>query len=303
MPIFPPRLIRPRKAATFCNCHFLQFRFGTHRPGPPASASVPGSGLPVARDLHPITRYVRFARHLLNIIRDWLDRSPSHRIHTSGEFWFDPTNAPQKAKIGKDFGPLEAAHHFFIKGYQPEFHVANATLLAVEAALFNLASNVDPITSGNCAVHPTALGCFFTSETKAFPDEIGFAMFFAGLAYTGFIAALAVKNCKICKAYLLKNGFREQELEGVTTYMVLRYAELLVRDNKTSEAKAYMKRIREESGYFITSYEKGEKTYVPPWETDRIPATARSNVVAFKRKPAKTTKKKTTSSEREKVGQ
>ncbi|ACO64228.1 predicted protein [Micromonas commoda] len=220
-----------------------------------------------------------------------------------GEFWFDPSNAPQKAKIGTDFGPLEAAHHFFIKGYQPEFHVANATLLAVEAALFNLASNVDPITSGNCAVHPTALGCFFTSETKAFPDEIGFAMFFAGLAYTGFIAALAVKNCKICKAYLLKNGFREQELEGVTTYMVLRYAELLVRDNKTSEAKAYMKRIREESGYFITSYEKGEKTYVPPWETDRVPATARSNVVAFKRKPAKTTKKKTTSSEREKVGQ
>ena len=70
MPIFPPRLIRPRKAATFCNCHFLQFRFGTHRPGPPASASVPGSGPPVARDLHPITRYVRFARHLLNIIRD-----------------------------------------------------------------------------------------------------------------------------------------------------------------------------------------------------------------------------------------
>ena len=222
---------------------------------------------------------------------------------SSGEFWFDPSNAPQKAKIGKDFGPLEAAHHFFIKGYQPEFHVANATLLTVEAVLFNLASNVDPITSGNCAVHPTALGCFFTSETKAFPDEIGFAMFFAGLAYTGFIAALAVKNCKICKAYLLQNGFREQELEGVTTYMVLRYAELLVRDNKTSEAKAYMKRIREESGFFITSYEKGEKTYVPPWETDRIPATARSNVVAFKRKPAKTTKKKTTSSEREKVGQ
>ena len=112
-------------------------------------------------------------------------------------------------------------------------------------------------------------------------------MFFAGLAYTGFIAALAVKNCKICKAYLLQNGFREQELEGVTTYMVLRYAELLVRDNKTSEAKAYMKRIREESGFFITSYEKGEKTYVPPWETDRVPATARSNAVAFKRKPAR----------------
>ena len=52
------------------SCHFLQFWFGTHRPGPPASASVPGSGPHVARDLHPITRYVRFARHLLNIIRD-----------------------------------------------------------------------------------------------------------------------------------------------------------------------------------------------------------------------------------------
>ena len=62
------------------------------------------------------------------------------------------------------------------------------------------------------------------SPTKAFPDEIGFAMFFAGLAYTGFIAALAVKNCKICKAFLLQNGFNEPELDGVTTYMVLRYA-------------------------------------------------------------------------------
>ena len=134
-------------------------------------------------------------------------------------------------------------------------------------------------------------------------------MFFAGLAYTGFIAALAVKNCKICKAYLLKNGFREQELEGVTTYMVLRYAELLVRDNKTSEAKAYIKRIRENPAISSRPTRRAKRPTCPPppppppRETDRIPATARSNVVAFKRKPAKTTKKKTTSSEREKVGQ
>merc|ERR1711970_117863 len=219
-----------------------------------------------------------------------------------GEFWFDPSNAPQKAKIGKDFGPLEAAHHFFIKGYQPEFHVANATLLTVEAVLFNLASNVDPITSGNCAVHPTALGCFFTSETKAFPDEIGFVMFFAGLAYTGFIAALAVKNCKICKAFLLQNGFNEPELDGVTTYMVLRYAELLVRDGKLSEAKAYVKGVREECGYFITSYATGQKTYASPWESSTS-TPVRSNIVAINRKRDGTKKmKRTASSKRDKVG-
>lgn len=203
----------------------------------------------------------------------------------------------------KDPSPLEMASNFFVKGYQPEFHVANAALFAVEGALFNLASNIDPVTTGNCAIHPNALGCFYTSGTKAFPDEIGFAMFFVGLAYTGFIAALAVKNSRICKSFLLSNGFREAELEGVTTYAVLRYAELLVRGGKLSEAKAYMTNIREESGYFITSYEKGKKTYVPPWETQRLPAGMRSNVVAFRRGTAEKKTTTASSSDKEKVEQ
>ena len=214
-------------------------------------------------------------------------------------FWFNPTDAPQTFK---NLTPLEAAHHFFVKGYQPEFHVANATLLGVEAALFNIAAHVEPVTSGACVAHPTALGCFFTSPTKAFPDEIGFAMFFAGLAYTGFIAALAVKNCKICKAFLLQNGFNEPELDGVTTYMVLRYAELLVRDGKLSKAKAYVKGVREECGYFITSYATGQKTYASPWESSTS-TPVRSNIVAINKERDGTKKmKRTASSKRDKVG-
>ena len=226
---------------------------------------------------------------------------PSHSS-SAGDgdgFWFNPTDAPQTSK---HLTPLKAAHHFFVKGYQPEFHVANATLLGVEAALFNIAAHIEPVTSGACVAHPTALGCFFTSPTKAFPDEIGFAMFFAGLAYTGFIAALAVKNCKICKAFLLQNGFNEPELDGVTTYMVLRYAELLVRDGKLSKAKAYVKGVREECGYFITSYATGKKTYASPWESSTS-TPVRSNIVAINRQRDGTKKmKRTTSSKRDKVG-
>ena len=221
------------------------------------------------------------------------------------DFWFNPTDAPKTANF-KNLSPLDHAQNFFVKGYQPEFHIANATLFAVETVLFSLAGNIDPVTTGICAVQPTALGCFFTSDTKAFPDEIGFAIFFTGLMYTGFIAGLAVKNCKICKAFLLNNGFNESELEGQTTYAVLRYTELLVRDGKLTEAKAYMKRIQEESGYIIRAYQRGEKTYVPPWQNHgaaRLPATAKSNVVAFKR-PTQTKNKKTTttSSRKEKIG-
>ena len=97
-------------------------------------------------------------------------------------FWFNPTDAPQTSK---NLTPLEAAHHFFVKGYQPEFHVANATLLGVEAALFT-SPHIGPsppalVSRTHCArvlLHVSRQG---VSRRNRFRDV------FRRLGYTGFI--------------------------------------------------------------------------------------------------------------------
>ena len=110
-----------------------------------------------------------------------------------------------------------------------------------------------------------------------------------------------MKNCKICKAFLLQNGFNEPELDGVTTYMVLRYAELLVRDGKLSKAKAYVKGVREVR-VFHHVVRPGKKTYASPWESSTS-TPVRSNIVAIDRQRDGTKKmKRTASSKRDKVG-
>ena len=95
-------------------------------------------------------------------------------------------------------------------------------------------------------------------------------MFVIALAYTGFIAAMAVKNSRICKAFLLENGFTPEELEGVTTYMVLRYAQMLVLDCDLPAAKAYVHDVKTQSGYFVHSYTNGKKTYELPKFTNAV---------------------------------
>ena len=203
-------------------------------------------------------------------------------------------------------GPMDHLVQFLYKGYQPEFHVANFVLLFTEHGLTRFGQMAQPVESAKCLEHPTYLGCLYTSETKPFPDEVGFAMFLVGLAYTGFIAALAVKNYKRCKNNLLENGFTAEELDGVTTYMVVRYAELMVEKGMLDEAKAYIAKIKYECGYFI---DFSDKEYVPPYakwlpgdgEKKRggeAPAAAslKSNAVRFKRAP--TPGKKTPGGER-----
>ena len=110
-----------------------------------------------------------------------------------------------------------------------------------------------------------------------------------------------MKNCKICKAFLLQNGFNEPELDGVTTYMVLRYAELLVRDIKLSKAKAYVKGVREECGYFITSYATEEDLRVPVGVVD-VHARAQQHRRDQQAARRYQKMKRTASSKRDKVG-
>ena len=177
-------------------------------------------------------------------------------------FFADPYSKP--VVRGKDHTPFDDFVWFAIRGYQKEFHLANLTLFLTEFGLYKFAQTLEPITTGKCADVPTAFGFLYTSVTKPMPDEVGFVMLFAGLACTGYYASLAMKNSRICKTYLLEHGLEKEDLEGMPSYNVLRYAELLVRENKVGQAKEYLRKQREECDFFIHGYTNGEKKYKMP---------------------------------------
>ena len=61
----------------------------------------------------------------------------------------------------------------------------------------------------------------------------------------------------------------------MTSHNVLRYAELLVRENKVGQAKEYLRKQREECDFFIHGYTNGEKKYKMPgrgfiWKINEI---------------------------------
>ena len=110
-----------------------------------------------------------------------------------------------------------------------------------------------------------------------------------------------MKNCKICKAFLLQNGFNEP---GSTTSYV--HGVALRRALGSETANIQGQGVREGRprgcGYFITSYATGQKTYASPWESSTS-TPVRSNIVAINRKRDGTKKmKRTASSKRDKVG-
>ena len=86
-----------------------------------------------------------------------------------------------------------------------------------------------------------------------------------------------MKNYKICKAFLLQNGFNEPELDGVTTYMVLRYGSS-GSGGKLSKAKAYVKGVRS-AGISSVVRNRAEDLHVPVGVVD-VHA-VRSNIVAI----------------------
>ena len=162
---------------------------------------------------------------------------------------------------------FEKLEYFFVRAYQPEFHLANIALLLTMGGLMDASGRVEPITTGQCALHEHALGCFYTSELKAMPDELGILGFLAALAWTGYVGALAMKNLKISRAYLLGHGFTEEELEGVTTYTWTRYAETKAngeldvakafierRNKRTASSFAHSQMVRNSTRYHMETY-------------------------------------------------
>ena len=180
----------------------------------------------------------------------------------NASFFATPESAPKVVHGQSMFEKLE---YFFVRAYQPEFHLANIALLLTMGGLMDASGRVEPITTGQCALHEHALGCFYTSELKAMPDELGILGFLAALAWTGYVGALAMKNLKISRAYLLGHGFTEEELEGVTTYTWIRYAEMKVRNGELDVAKAFIERTKQENSFFIRSFSNGEKQYKAPY--------------------------------------
>ena len=218
------------------------------------------------------------------------ESSASKKDHCVGDWCEDPLDRDD----GSDDFPTNLIPKDLAWTSDPKFVAANGALLFAETALFTLAMNLQPITTGPlCGPDPTAFGCMYVGAHQAFADEIGAGMVAVALAYTGAVTLLAAENFAKSRDYLLARGVPQQELEGVTAYRFVRGAEAVLRDTgNVAKAVAYLRDVRANRGAFVHSYANKSKTYSPWWKKPAAPtppavqsvqAENKSNVVEFRR--------------------
>ena len=218
------------------------------------------------------------------------ESSASKKDHCVGDWCEDPLDRDD----GSDDFPTNLIPKDLAWTSDPKFVAANGALLFAETALFTLAMNLQPITTGPlCGPDPTAFGCMYVGAHQAFADEIGAGMVAVALAYTGAVTLLAAENFAKSRDYLLARGVPQQELEGVTAYRFVRGAETVLRDTgNVAKAVAYLRDVRATRGAFVHSYANKSKTYSPWWKKPATPtppavqsvqAENKSNVVEFRR--------------------
>ena len=218
------------------------------------------------------------------------ESSASKKDHCVGDWCEDP---PDRDDGADDF-PANLIPKDLAWTSDPKFVAANGALLFAETALFTLAMNLQPITTGPlCGPDPTAFGCMYVGAHQAFADEIGAGMVAVALAYTGAVTLLAAENFAKSRDYLLARGVPQQELEGVTAYRFVRGAETVLRDTgNVAKAVAYLRDVRATRGAFVHSYANKSKTYTPWWKKPATPTPPavqsvqsenKSNVVEFRR--------------------
>ena len=218
------------------------------------------------------------------------ESSASKKDHCVGDWCEDPLDRDD----GSDDFPTNLIPKDLAWTSDPKFVAANGALLFAETALFTLAMNLQPITTGSlCGPDPTAFGCMYVGAHQAFADEIGAGMVAVALAYTGAVTLLAAENFAKSRDYLLARGVPQQELEGVTAYRFVRGAEAVLRDTgNVAKAVAYLRDVRATRGAFVHSYANKSKTYTPWWKKPATPtppaaqsvqAENKSNVVEFRR--------------------
>lgn len=218
------------------------------------------------------------------------ESSASKKDHCVGDWCEDPLDRDD----GSDDFPTNLIPKDLAWTSDPKFVAANGALLFAETALFTLAMNLQPITTGPlCGPDPTAFGCMYVGAQQAFADEIGAGMVAVALAYTGAVTLLAAENFAKSRDYLLARGVPMQELEGVTAYRFVRGAETVLRDTgNVAKAVAYLRDVRATRGAFVHSYANKSKTYSPWWKKPATPtppavqsvqAENKSNVVEFRR--------------------
>ena len=218
------------------------------------------------------------------------ESSASKKDHCVGDWCEDPLDRDD----GSDDFPTNLIPKDLAWTSDPKFVAANGALLFAETALFTLAMNLQPITTGSlCGPDPTAFGCMYVGAHQAFADEIGAGMVAVALAYTGAVTLLAAENFAKSRDYLLARGVPQQELEGVTAYRFVRGAETVLRDTgNVAKAVAYLRDVRATRGEFVHSYANKSKTYTPWWKKPATPtppaaqsvqAENKSNVVEFRR--------------------
>ena len=218
------------------------------------------------------------------------ESSASKKDHCVGDWCEDPLDRDD----GSDDFPTNLIPKDLAWTSDPKFVAANGALLFAETALFTLAMNLQPITTGPlCGPDPTAFGCMYVGAHQAFADEIGAGMVAVALAYTGAVTLLAAENFAKSRDYLLARGVPTQELEGVTAYRFVRGAETVLRDTgNLAKAVAYLRDVRATRGAFVHSYANKSKTYSPWWKKPATPTPPavqsvqsenKSNVVEFRR--------------------
>lgn len=218
------------------------------------------------------------------------ESSASKKDHCVGDWCEDPLDRDD----GSNDFPTNLIPKDLAWTSDPKFVAANGALLFAETALFTLAMNLQPITTGPlCGPDPTAFGCMYVGAHQAFADEIGAGMVAVALAYTGAVTLLAAENFAKSRDYLLARGVPQQELEGVTAYRFVRGAEAVLRDTgNVAKAVAYLGDVRATRGAFVHSYANKSKTYTPWWKKPATPTPPavqsvqsenKSNVVEFRR--------------------
>ena len=218
------------------------------------------------------------------------ESSASKKDHCVGDWCEDPLDRDD----GSNDFPTNLIPKDLAWTSDPKFVAANGALLFAETALFTLAMNLQPITTGPlCGPDPTAFGCMYVGAHQAFADEIGAGMVAVALAYTGAVTLLAAENFAKSRDYLLARGVPTQELEGVTAYRFVRGAETVLRDTgNVAKAVAYLRDVRATRGAFVHSYANKSKTYSPWWKKPATPTPPavqsvqsenKSNVVEFRR--------------------
>ena len=218
------------------------------------------------------------------------ESSASKKDHCVGDWCEDPLDRDD----GSNDFPTNLIPKDLAWTSDPKFVAANGALLFAETALFTLAMNLQPITTGPlCGPDPTAFGCMYVGAHQAFADEIGAGMVAVALAYTGAVTLLAAENFAKSRDYLLARGVPQQELEGVTAYRFVRGAETVLRDTgNVAKAVAYLRDVRATRGAFVHSYANKSKTYSPWWKKPATPTPPavqsvqsenKSNVVEFRR--------------------